>query len=330
MPIKTPSFWYQTTRKFSLLETAMYPLSALYQFGHKFNQSKKPAYQAKIPVICVGNAVVGGSGKTPTVIALKKLIHTTFSNKKIFFLTRGYKGTMHNAIMVNDTIHTHLDLGDEAFLLARHAPTIKSIDRPKGLDRATNEKADLVIMDDGLQNNSVHKDITFMVIDGSSGFGNGKTLPAGPLREPLDMAFQKTDAFILIGEDLRFTKTYLPQDKTVFHATIKTNAPNLKSKKVIAFCGLGIPEKFKNTLEKEGFDIAEWHTFPDHHVFSEKDLEKLIKKAGKLKARLITTEKDAVRISNPKILSQIDVLKIDLVFDDPKSVLNFIKERLAW
>lgn len=330
MPLKTPKFWYRKPgTKTPVLEHALKPISFLYQAGHQINQSRKTPFKADIPVICVGNAVVGGSGKTPTAIALKKLIHTTYSDLKIYFLTRGYKGNMRSAILVDDHMHTHIDIGDEALLLTRHAPTIKSINRMEGLKRAVDEKADLVIMDDGLQNNSIHKDISFIVIDGANGLGNGKTIPAGPLREPLDTALKKADAFIIIGPDTRGIQKSLPHDKPVFSAHIKSNAKQLKSKKVIAFCGLGIPEKFKNTLEKEGFDIAEWHSFADHHDFSDKELEKLIKKAKKLDAKLITTEKDLVRITNADMRKQIDVLKIDLAFDNPQDVLNSMKEHLV-
>lgn len=322
--MKTPKFWYDNSK---LWATLLAPASALYQIGHNYNQKNQKAVKSPVPVICVGNATAGGSGKTPACIALKQIINTVNGNKKIYFLTRGYKGTMNGAVWVDDRIHDHLKVGDEAFLLARHAPTIKSIDRMKGLERAKEERADLVIMDDGLQNNTIAKDLSFMIVDGASGFGNKMTLPSGPLREPLYKAFAKTDAFILVGDDIRNVKMLLPAGKPVFRARIKTQ-PLEGVKKVIAFCGIGLPQKFKKTLEECGYKIIAFHEFPDHHPFKKEELVKMIREAEKQKATLITTEKDIVRIKNEKILKYIKVQKIEMVFDKPELIRKFLAERL--
>ncbi|MFP4314431.1 MAG: tetraacyldisaccharide 4'-kinase [Alphaproteobacteria bacterium] len=324
MPLKTPSFWYPPLDQTpAYWEKALWPASVLYQSVHRVNQALNKNYHAPFPVICVGNATAGGSGKTPLCIALAKLVN----KPDLYFLTKGYKGSLESSLIVDPRTHLNDMVGDEALLLARYATTIKSANRIEGMKLAEAQNAALVIMDDGLQNPSVHKDISFMVIDGAHGFGNGKTLPAGPLREPLEKAFSRADAFILIGEDERNIKSLLPEDKPIFRADIipqELDGP----KKVVAFCGLGLPEKFKTTLANAGYEIAGWHEFPDHHPYTHKELQNLKESADKLGASLITTEKDAMRIFEKSMLEHIQVLKISAVFENESAVQKFLQEHL--
>ena len=329
MPIKTPQFWSRDkSSPAPLVELALSPISALYQTIHKINQKQKAPYKSHVPVICVGNAVAGGSGKTPTAIALKHLLKN--DKPKIHFLTRGYKGSLQSTTIVDFEYHDAGSVGDEAMLLSRHAPTIKSIDRPKGLKIAEDVHSNLVIMDDGLQNNSVEKTISLCVIDGHSGLGNGKTIPAGPLRENLENIFAKTDAFILMNDDKTGIKNTLEAQKPVFHAKIEALAPenHAKNIKIVAFAGLGRPEKFKTTLESLGYEIAGWHPYPDHHVYKTNELNSLKEKAERLNATLITTEKDAARIHNPDILAVLETLPIRVVFEQEDALKAFILELL--
>lgn len=326
MPLRTPKFWYRSKdERPTLAETMLSPLAALYNIAHRWNQNSKMPYTSSVPVICIGNAVAGGSGKTPTATAIQKLLKADKPNA--FFLTRGYKGAIKHTTLVDFALHGAEQVGDEAMLLARHAPTIKSISRPNGLKLAETQNADVVILDDGLQNNSVSKTISFCVIDGETGLGNGKTIPAGPLREQLSAILAKIDGFILIGEDKTSIKGQLEAHKPVFGAKIEAQAPQ-NTQKVVAFAGLGRPEKFKATLESSGYEIAGWHEFPDHHPYSDHDLYLLRHEAERKGVRLMTTEKDMTRISDPETLELLDVLPIQVVFDDEAALKAFILERL--
>lgn len=326
MPLKTPKFWYRdSSRPAPFWEYLLAPFSKAYNAAHRWNQNSKTPFTSSVPVICVGNAVAGGSGKTPTAIAIQQILSAKKPNA--FFLTRGYKGAIKQTTLVDFAHHSAEQVGDEAMLLARHASTIKSINRPKGLQLAEMQNADLVIMDDGLQNNSVSKTITFCVIDGETGLGNGKTIPSGPLREELDAIIAKTDAFILIGEDKSGINAKLKAIKPVFGAKVEAEAPQ-NAQKVVAFAGLGRPEKFKATLEKLGYDIVGWHEFSDHHPYSDHDLYLLRHEAERKNAALITTEKDIARISDPETLKMLDALPIQVKFEDEAALKAFILERL--
>ncbi len=318
MPFKTPKFWYKPR---GILSALLTPVSWLYQIGHFINQKIAPtAYHSKIPVICIGNAIAGGSGKTPTVISLVTLLkeNGVFSNPHI--LTRGYGSDINKPTLVDTSVHTAKDVGDEAILLTKVAPTIISPDRSSGAKLAEENGADIIIMDDGLQNNTLRKDLTFLVIDRQIDFGNGKIIPAGPLRDSLASILDKTDCVICIGRPLQ-------SDKEVFEASIKPQSFPDKNKKYIAFAGIGLPEKFKNTLLDLNTNLIGWYPFPDHHPFTSKDIELLKKEAQEKEAMLITTEKDYVRLDY-EIRADIETLPISLEFKEAQSVIGFIRNKL--
>ncbi len=169
-----------------------------------------------------------------------------------------------------------------------------------------------------------------MVIDGMHGFGNLKTLPAGPLREPLHEAFEKTDAFILIGKDNRGTVTMLPSNKPLFNAHVRPIASNLpENKNIIAFAGLGQPQKFYHFLKELGYNVLSWHPFPDHHAYSESTLESLVREAEGKNAALVTTEKDYMRLLQSPYRDNIAHIKIEIAFNDTPALSAFLKECLA-
>ena len=320
MPFKTPKFWYAPM---GLKAYALTPLAWLYQIGHRLNQAFKPApYKANIPVICIGNAVAGGSGKTPTAIAVMALIKENNVVQNPVFVTRGYGGTNQDAYEVDVQNYDVTASGDEAYLLAQHATTIIAKNRADGAKLAESLGADLIIMDDGLLNNSLHKDITFLVIDRAVDFGNSKTIPAGPLREPLSRILPKSDAVICIGAALH-------SDKPVFEATIISEAKTIDTtQKYIAFAGLGRPEKFKHTLEDLGADILGWHEFADHHAYSADEINDLQKEANTKNATLITTEKDHIRLPT-SLKSQVQTLAITLEIKGKKSLTDFLNGQLS-
>lgn len=324
----SPKFWYGNN---GILSTVLSPVASLYQKIHRINQEKKIPRQINTPIICIGNLNIGGMGKTPTCIALLQILKESNGYLAPMFLTRGYGGTVTEPECVDAEGSSQL-WGDEPLLLARHAPTIVTRNRYDGAKLAQKNNADIIIMDDGLQNNGLKKDISFMVINGTYGFGNKKTIPSGPLREPIDIGIEKADAFILIGEDKHNTLSVLPKNKPVFSGEICISDKKSIKEGVsyIGFSGIAHPEKFKKTLEDNNADVIDFISFPDHYQFSERDLEKLIARAQKNNATLITTEKDIVRIENKSIREQISVLPIALSFSKTErhNIRSFIIEAL--
>ncbi len=330
MPPKTPEFWYRSAdTKPTCREKILYPAAAAYQIGHRANLALTKTQAANIPVICIGNLTAGGSGKTPICLAIHKIIQQQQLFHSPFFLTRGYGGTATQPKRIED----HDDastVGDEPLILSSHCNTIISKNRHSGACYADELGADCVIMDDGLQNLSLKKDLTFLVINGEMGFGNNKTIPAGPLREPLQNALTRTDAIILIGEDKRNTLRPIEGKKPVFKCDIaipENKAPD-KDKEYVAFCGLGYPDKFFNTLQTQGYKILSSHPYPDHHLYNEADLAFLTGLAKESNTQLITTEKDYVKIPKP-YRSMVSMLPIEIVWKDESAITAFLKNTLS-
>lgn len=327
--MKTPSFWYKKTS--SSASCLLAPLGYIYQSIAECNKAKAQPQKANIPVICIGNLTAGGSGKTPAAIAFCDLIASNRIALEPAFITRGYKGTVTGPQRVDTALHDPALWGDEALLLARHAPTIVSRNRFDGVAYAAETGSDLAILDDGLQNYSLEKDLSFCVINGQMGFGNGKIIPAGPLRQTIDEGLKDVDACILIGEDHCNIKEQLPEGMPLFTAHLKaTHQDNtLQDVPYLAFCGIGYPEKFKTTIHECGLNLSGFISFPDHHAYTHADLEKLVNTALEHKARLLTTEKDIVRLPDFHQKDIVDVLPVKLVFDAPETLIIFIKDHLS-
>ncbi|MGH1404875.1 MAG: tetraacyldisaccharide 4'-kinase [Alphaproteobacteria bacterium] len=330
MKIKTPHFWYrQKSTPPPFIEYALQPLSALYNLGNTINQSQQQTQKAKIPVICVGNITAGGSGKTPSCIALHALIDSENIANNAYFLTRGYGGSNKSTRCITGQEGAN-ETGDEPLLLSKHAETIVSMNRYNGAIHACELGAELIIMDDGFQNQTLYKDLSFLIVDGSMGFGNGKTLPSGPLRESVEHAIKRADAIIFIGKDRR---GILPEIKSsssslpVFLANITAQTMPDKERPYIGFAGLGHPDKFKDTLLDCGTKLIDFIPFADHYPYSNADMDKLIKQAQNNNAQLITTEKDILRIP-PPYRAQIQTLPIKVEFESPNLVADFLKDRL--
>jgi tetraacyldisaccharide 4'-kinase len=301
-----PAFWYG---KPGFLATLLTPLGWVYgRVGHILRSFTIPK-KYSIPIISVGNIISGGSGKTPTAIALCQLLQS--KNHKVHFVTRGYGGNALGPLLVNPEVHTFLEVGDEPLLLAHHAPTWVAKDRPLGVEEAIENGAEIIILDDGHQTHSLHKDISFVVVDQHQGFGNGKVIPAGPLRESIEEGLKRSSAIIAIGEEnQRFSEE-------TFQAFIKTQP--LKISKAIAFCGLGFPQKFYNSLKEKEVELIETHSFPDHHPYRESNLETLYK----LKEPLVTTRKDWVKLPKDWQM-KVHVLDMEIQFVDPDELYKFI------
>lgn len=319
MHFKTPVFWYRKSR---WLAYFLWPLSAIYNLGHKVLTSLKKPQKAKLPVFCVGNAVLGGAGKTPftelLIQSLKELGQTPH------ILTRGY-GKKSKAKQIKVHNHTAKDVGEEALLLKEFATTWVGSNRYKSAKNAFKDGASCVVMDDGLQHESLKKDVTFLVVDNKQGFGNGFLFPAGPLRESLKDVSKKITAICLVCE--KYEKRRISMCRQLKSMPLFTFYKGydfkLKPQKVIAFCGLGYPWKFFDSLELLGFSCQEKIIFPDHYSYSTKDLTSLIKKAKELNLPLITTQKDFVKIP-ADFQTDINVLMLKIIPEDETSWKNFL------
>ncbi len=324
--MKTPKFWYSNHQK-SIYSTLLSPFAALYQQCAETHRRASHPQTVTAPVICLGNLVAGGSGKTPTAISLMKLIRETNLFLSPAFVTRGYKGKIKGPERVDDSNSAVL-WGDEALLLARNATTYVSSNRYEGAMMAISAGADAVLLDDGLQNYDLKKDVSFTVIDGRMGFGNEHIIPAGPLRQSLQDGVDRSDAFILIGDDTRNIASKIPSDKPIFRASIRVkDFVDLPHVPYVAFCGIGFPEKFKATIDDLKINCVGFHAYADHYAFTIKDMTKLIDEALDQKARLLTTEKDFVRLPDFSKKTLIDILPIEIVFETPDEIISFIRNR---
>jgi tetraacyldisaccharide 4'-kinase len=303
---RTPSFWYAPRGWQSFL---LAPAAMLYGMGRTLHANRKRPQSPALPVICVGNIVAGGTGKTPAARALLALVREEQIARNPCFITRGYGN-------------------DESRLLERDAPVIVTHDRLLGADRARKSDADIAIMDDGFQNPDIRATINIVVIDGAVAFGNECLLPAGPLREHLADGFTRADAFIIIGSDRQNIGARLPAEKPVFTATLRPRAgfTAVPGRAYVAFAGLGRPQKFRDTLAECGITVVAFVEFPDHHPYSRADIAKLVALGRAHDADLITTEKDAVRLPRDFTPS---VLPVELVFDDRAGLVAFLRRELA-
>jgi tetraacyldisaccharide 4'-kinase len=311
--VKTPKFWAQRGAVAAMLA----PLG-LITHGLTARRVKKPGFNPGIPVICVGNAGVGGAGKTILVLDLLARLPG-----RPFALTRGYRGSLRGPVRVRPGADPRA-AGDEALLLAQAAPTILARDRAAGARLALAEGATAIVMDDGLQNPALNKTLSLLVIDGGYGFGNGLLLPAGPLREPVAAAAARCQAAVLIGKDRTQALASLPPGLPVLRAELVAFcAVPLAGAKVVAFAGIGRPEKFFETVTGLDARIAARIPFADHHGYAAADLHRLSVMAARLEARLVTTTKDFVKLP-PALKSQVTVVSVNLAWQDEAMLQKFL------
>ena len=309
--MRTPKFW--ATRNF--LARLLAPLGAV-TAAATARRLRQPGFQPGVKVICVGNASAGGAGKT--VVALDLLGRLP---GRRFALTRGYGGRLGGPVLVDPAWHGAAEVGDEAMLLAAAAPTIVARDRAAGARMALAEGATAIVMDDGLQNPGLAKTLSLLVIDGGFGFGNGFLLPAGPLREPVAAAAARCQAAVLIGEDATGALAALPAALPVLRARLVAEcAAPLAGQSVIAFAGIGRPEKFFGSVRALGAQILAQHEFPDHHVYTASDSTRLVRQAATGGTRLVTTAKDYVKLPAPLRAASL-VVEVRLEWED-EAALN--------
>ena len=323
--MQAPKFW---DKKESKLGKILSPLGALYAWTVARRLAHHKPYQAKMPIICIGNLSVGGTGKTPVCLALAKLLCA--QQLSPWFLNHGYRATQ-QSVLVDAKTHTALDVGDEALLLAELAPTIVDKARARGAQLAEKMNAPFWIMDDGFQNPTLVKTFSFVVVDGTKGFGNERVLPAGPLREPVLKGLKRADALILVGDDNWGVKKYLDENHidlpvlTGHFCPNKDDLKKLEGHPVCAFAGIGNPQKFFDMLIREGVQVTKTQCFPDHYFYTRFDIDDLKKKAGR--AILATTNKDWVKIPHETRQGLVHIGG-DFIFDNPDEVWNLLKEIL--
>lgn len=314
--MKTPDFWSDN----NLLSRLLTPFGWLYGMAAYWRFKFCKPYHADCPVICVGNLTAGGSGKTPVSLSMAQILKK--SGKNPFFLTRGYGGKLKNVI-VNPQIHSPQDVGDEPLLLTAKAPTVVNPNRAIGAQTACNNGADCIIMDDGFQNPTLYKNLSFLVFDGTCGMGNEKSIPAGPLRESFKHGIKRAQAAIIIGKDRKnlAKRINLP----IFKGQIEEVKTISNKREVLAFAGIGRPQKLYSSLEKCGLKVAQTIDFPDHHYYTRDELKEIINIAKKNNFDIYTTSKDFVKIPTD-LQSFFKVLQIQIVWEDEKALTDFIKQ----
>lgn len=329
--MREPAFWWHPP---GLASGLLAPAAALY--GRiAAARMRRPGRTLPVPVVCVGNLTVGGAGKTPTAIAVARLIQG--AGLRPVFLTRGYKGRLAGPLAV-DPSAAAADVGDEPLLLARTAPTILSRDRSAGADAALAARAGVIVMDDGLQNPSLVKTAALVVVDGRRGIGNGRVLPAGPLRLALEAQLDRAHAMLVIGppSDLALPAVEAARRRglPVFSGRLlpePTAVAALRGQRLLAYAGIADPAKFFATLASAGLAPVRTAHFPDHHAFTAAEAARLIADAAADGLRLVTTEKDVSRLQGDPALAALAAasatLPVALVLDDPAGLRRFLAGR---
>lgn len=331
--MRAPGFWWRTPP--SALARLLRPLGALYA-AITLKRMRRPGAQAGIPVICVGNFVAGGAGKTPTTLALAERLAAM--GETPFALTRGYGGKLAGPLRVESARHGAADVGDEPLLLAARLPTIVARERPAGAALAREAGASLVLMDDGLQNPSLHKDLRLAVVDGAVGVGNGLCLPAGPLRAPLAGQLGQVDALVVIGEGAageRAAAAALATGKRVLRARLAPPAniqAALAGLPVLAVSGIGRPEKFTATLRSAGARLVGERAYGDHHAYTAGEVAALIAEAKAKACVIAITEKDMVKLASLWPAAERALLicvPVKLAFEDAEALDALLRGCLA-
>lgn len=311
--LKTPEFW---RKKNSIISCILWPISNIYHLASQLRYCMQTPKKVKPTVICIGNATVGGSGKTPTAIALGKLLKQ--HKYKIAFACKNYNAILKHPAKV--TKQNAKKVMEEAVLLSEIAPTYVAANRFDAIKLAEKASPNIIIVDDGLQNNSFHKDISILVIDQALELTNQFLFPAGPFRESIKNSIKKSDVILNINP-----KKKIPISKTQINTKTTFKLPKNTSKQYIAFTGIAFPEKFFNALSKLGIKMYKKISFPDHHDYKDLELENLIKQSATEKAVLITTTKDFVKIPS-KYKKKIDTLTMELEILDKDLLLQMIQK----
>jgi tetraacyldisaccharide 4'-kinase len=330
---RAPDFWNAPRPEWRA--RLLQPLAELYGAAAAWRMARRGA-RAAIPVVCVGNFTAGGAGKTPTVLALLPLLRAFGFAPAV--VSRGYGGRLAGPLRVDPAIHTAAEVGDEPLLIAAHAPAYVARERAAGVVLAAREGATLALLDDGLQNPALAKTLSFAVVDGAVGVGNGLCLPAGPLRAPLAAQWPKVDALVVIGEGPAgeaLAATARALGKAALAARLMPDpavAASLAGQRVLALAGIGRPEKFAATLRETGAEVIATAYFADHHPFSAAEVAAVAERAKAAGARVVTTAKDAMRLAplwREAEHGPLAVLPVSLAVADDAALRNLLAEKLG-
>ena len=321
--MKAPGFW----RTDGPLPRLLAPVSAVWTVVGRARRASAQPYRPSVPLICVGNVVAGGTGKTPVALALGADIKAL--GLRVGFLSRGYGGRERGPLRVDPRVHDAAAVGDEPLLLARLATTVIARDRAAGARLLEAEGVEVIVMDDGLQNTSLAPTAALLVVDGGAGFGNGRVMPAGPLREPLADALARVDAVAVIGRDRVGVEAAVGGSRPIVRAHLEPlpGTERFAGTRVLAFAGIGRPSKFAESLTEAGAEVVELAGFPDHHRWRPEEVMALVERAQALGATPVTTEKDAVRLPRAS-WAMVQVFPIALVWRDPGPITRWIRRTL--
>ena len=315
-----PRFWSNPTDAPGLMAWVLSPLSALYARATARRLSSGPREKLSVPVICVGNINAGGTGKTPSVIAIVERLRALYHTPHI--VSRGYGGSETGPVQVDPAKHKADQVGDEPLLLSAFADVWVARDRSAGAKAAVDAGATVIVLDDGFQNPALTYDLSIVVVDAEVGFGNGLCLPAGPLREPAATGLARADMVLAIGEG----QVDVPDDPPIVSAMLEPLKTGMDwaGSRLLAFAGIGRPEKFFETLRKLGADVVRAEPLADHQSLSPALLSRLEADARAEQAQLVTTEKDAVRLPQA-FRSKVITLPVRLSFDDDAALMDALR-----
>ena len=331
MIIKTPKFWFKNKNEINPLLFTLKPFSKIWEVVTKFRLDNGSWEKMPIPVICIGNITVGGSGKTPVTMALQLLLKDM--GIRACVVSRGYGGKNKYPHYVTKK-DTFCKVGDEPIILSKKGAVIVSKVKKDGIMKAYKDGFDIVLLDDGYQNSKINKDLSLVVVDSEILFGNEFIFPLGPLREPINSGLSRADAIVLVGNNYKINTNKIDNLRTeqkipVLEGCInkKKKSINNENKEVLAFTGIAFPDKFFKTLKNMGYTVVKTMVFPDHYPYTLKDIKKLKNYAENYELKLITTEKDIVRIPK-RFHNFIEIIQIEFKFSNSKKIEKMMKKLL--